>query len=106
VGVARRQLQAAGSALAALERVLVDLVCLSADLEAALGELKEELIAAVGGDVRHARSLGVGWQRYLLCWGVLRVISGSLHGHTRARRARSIKRRRVKRLVRQTHFRF
>lgn len=46
------------------------------------------------------------WQRYALTWGSARVYRGQPHSFYRQRKARSIKRRQVKKLVRATQHRF
>jgi hypothetical protein len=67
-----------------------------------LRALKDQCVTAAERRLRSA----VAWQRYWLTWGRAWVFHGVPHSVHRQRRARSIKRRHVKRLVKATQYRF
>lgn len=74
----------------------------AAALDEGLDQLRLELLAELSSRA-HLRA---GWRRFQLSWARVFVLHSHVHGYVKHRRARSIKRRQTKRLVRQTMFRF
>lgn len=105
-GLVRRQLSAAGGGLGCLKVLHAALT----DLAFTSVEEKKTFFTQFEKDVERALcdayGRAVGWQRYEVRWVLLHIRQTHGHGQTRHCRARSIKRRRAKKLVKQTKFRF
>ena len=104
VQVTRQQSRKLGTIEACLDAVLEDSNWVEPALahESELSALREQCLVEARTRLKHQAV----WQRYTLTWGSAWVYRGQPHSFYRQRKARSIKRRQVKKLVRATQHRF
>ena len=71
-------------------------------IDDAIAQLQKDLTVEISSRLQTHQA----WQRYTFEWARLYIIRSHQHGFYPARRARSIKRRQTKRLIRRTKYRF
>lgn len=106
IGLTGAAARRVGSPEAWVEATLADVSVISEvgdeGLESGLAQLRTSLLSEL--QTRFSRR--AGWRRFSVLWARVLVYQTNPHSYLKKRRARSIKRRQTKRLVRQTQYRF